>query len=61
MKGHFVDAQGSRLRVDMARTAGLGGAAIFALGDDSDATWTAIGSLARRDTGTSTTATTAAG
>ena len=46
---HFVDAQGSRLRVDMARTAGLGGAAIFALGDDSDATWTAIGALARRD------------
>jgi HAD superfamily hydrolase (TIGR01509 family) len=49
---NFVDAIGSRLRVDMARTNGLGGAAIYALGDDSDATWTAIGSLARQPAAT---------
>ena len=49
---HFVDAAGSRLRVDLARTERLGGAAIYALGDDSDATWTAIGSLAQKPAGT---------
>ncbi len=44
---HFVDAQGARLRVDLARTELLGSASLWALGFDSPATWQAIGPLAR--------------
>ena len=41
-------------RVDLARTEGLGGAALWALGYDSPATWAAIGPLARPDNGAGT-------
>jgi len=51
---HYVDAEGARQRVDLARTAGLGGASLWALGYDSAATWTAIGPLARPDNGAAT-------
>ena len=44
---HFVDAQGARLRVDLARTELLGSVSLWALGFDSPATWQAIGPLAR--------------
>jgi HAD superfamily hydrolase (TIGR01509 family) len=46
---HYVDAEGARLRIDMARRSFLGGAALWALGFDDGATWTAIGSLGRVD------------
>jgi HAD superfamily hydrolase (TIGR01509 family) len=44
---HYVDAEGARLRVDLARTERLGSVALWALGFDSAATWQAIGPLAR--------------
>jgi HAD superfamily hydrolase (TIGR01509 family) len=55
---HYVDAEGARLRVDLARTELLGSASLWALGFDSPATWQAIGPLARipGSTSTSTTA-----
>ena len=43
---HYVDAQGTRERIDLARGAQLGGIAIWALGYDSPATWAAIGPFA---------------
>ena len=43
---HYVDAEGARLRVDLARTERLGSVALWALGFDSAATWQAIGPLA---------------
>jgi spore germination protein YaaH len=46
---HYVDAEGARLRIDMARRSFLGGASLWALGFDDGATWTAIGSLGRVD------------
>ena len=42
---HYVDAEGTAARVDLARTERLGGAALWALGYDSPATWSAIGAL----------------
>jgi len=57
---HYVDAAGTAARVDLARTEGLGGAALWALGYDSPATWSAIGALARPDNGQGTTPSTAA-
>ncbi|MEO5901818.1 MAG: hypothetical protein ABIR68_17050, partial [Ilumatobacteraceae bacterium] len=48
---HYVDAAGARERVDMARKARLGGVSLWALGYDSPATWTQIGSLATPDNG----------
>ncbi len=51
---HYVDAEGAGERVDLARTEGLGGAALWALGYDSPATWAAIGPLARPDNGAGT-------
>ena len=44
---HYVDAEGARQRIDMARTERLGGVALWALGYDSAATWQSIGQLAR--------------
>jgi len=52
---HYVDAEGARERVDMARKARLGGVSLWALGYDSPATWTQIGSLATRENGQATT------
>ncbi|MEP7203471.1 MAG: HAD-IA family hydrolase [Ilumatobacteraceae bacterium] len=44
---HYVDAQGARERVDLARTERLGGVSLWALGFDSAATWDHIEQLAR--------------
>ncbi len=38
----WVDAEGALLRIDLAREAGWGGVALWALGYDDDAVWTAI-------------------
>lgn len=54
---HMIDAEGARARVDLARRERLGGASLWALGFDSEATWTAIAALARVP-GSSTTTTT---
>jgi HAD superfamily hydrolase (TIGR01509 family) len=51
---HYVDAEGAGQRVDLARTEGLGGASLWALGYDSPATWAAIGPLSRPDNGAGT-------
>lgn len=56
---HYVDAEGTAARVDLARTEHLGGAALWALGYDSPATWSAIGALARPDNGQGTAPSTA--
>jgi len=39
---HYVDAAGVRQRIDLARQAGLGGTALWALGFEDDAVWDAI-------------------
>jgi spore germination protein YaaH len=44
---HYVDAEGARQRVDLARTERLGGVSLWALGFDSPATWQSLGPLAR--------------
>jgi HAD superfamily hydrolase (TIGR01509 family) len=44
---HYVDAQGTRDRIDLARRERLGGVSLWALGFDSPATWQSIGQLAR--------------
>jgi HAD superfamily hydrolase (TIGR01509 family) len=44
---HYVDAEGSRQRIDLARTERLGAVSLWALGFDSPATWQNIGQLAR--------------
>jgi HAD superfamily hydrolase (TIGR01509 family) len=44
---HYVDAEGTRLRVDLARTERLGAVSLWALGFDSPQTWQSIGRLAR--------------
>jgi HAD superfamily hydrolase (TIGR01509 family) len=44
---HYVDAEGARQRIDLARTERLGGVSLWALGYDSAATWQSIGALAR--------------
>lgn len=44
---HFVDAEGVRLRMDLARRAGFGGVALWALGYDDATVWDAIGPLVR--------------
>jgi HAD superfamily hydrolase (TIGR01509 family) len=58
---HYVDAEGARLRIDMARRSVLGGAALWALGFDDEATWAAIGSLGRLDEVTGSTSSTVGG
>ena len=57
---HYVDAEGARERIDLARTAGLGGVSLWALGYDSPATWSQIGTLAAPANGVPTTAATTA-
>jgi HAD superfamily hydrolase (TIGR01509 family) len=44
---HYVDAEGARERIDLARRERLGGVSLWALGFDSPATWQSIGQLAR--------------
>jgi HAD superfamily hydrolase (TIGR01509 family) len=39
---HYVDADGARARIDLAREAGLGGVALWALGYETDGTWVTI-------------------
>ena len=39
---HYVDATGVRARMDLAKKAGFGGVAIWALGFENDAVWDAI-------------------
>jgi spore germination protein YaaH len=40
---HFVDADGARQRIDLARAAHLAGVSLWAFGYDDDAVWQAIG------------------
>jgi spore germination protein YaaH len=44
---HYIDEQGVRARVDLARKERIGGVALWALGFDSEATWSAIADVAR--------------
>jgi HAD superfamily hydrolase (TIGR01509 family) len=44
---HYVDAQGARDRIDLARRERLGAASLWALGFDSPDTWLSIQQLAR--------------
>ncbi|HWM19329.1 MAG TPA: HAD-IA family hydrolase [Ilumatobacteraceae bacterium] len=39
---HYVDADGARARIDLAREAGIGGVALWALGYETDGTWVTI-------------------
>jgi spore germination protein YaaH len=39
---HYVGADGARARIDLAREAGLGGVALWALGFETDGTWLTI-------------------
>ncbi len=52
---HYIDAEGARQRINLARTQRLGGVSLWALGYDSPATWTQIGTLAAPDNGAGTT------
>jgi spore germination protein YaaH len=49
---HYVDADGSRDRIDLARRERLGAVSLWALGFDSPATWQSIGELAQTATTT---------
>ncbi len=44
---HYVDAEGARQRIDLARTERLGAVSLWALGFDGPATWQSIAQLAR--------------
>jgi spore germination protein YaaH len=44
---HFIDEEGARARVDLARKERIGGVAFWALGFDSDALWPMIENVAR--------------
>jgi spore germination protein YaaH len=44
---HYVDAEGARLRIDLAREARLGGVALWAFGYDDDTLWNAIAEIVR--------------
>ncbi len=44
---HYVDPEGARERIDLARRERLGAVALWALGFDGPATWQSIGQLAR--------------
>ncbi len=44
---HYVDAEGARERIDLARRERLGSVSLWALGFDGPATWQSIGQLAR--------------
>jgi spore germination protein YaaH len=39
---HYLDAAGVRTRMDLARKAGFGGVALWALGFETDEVWNAI-------------------
>jgi spore germination protein YaaH len=43
----YVDAEGARLRIDLARAARLGGVALWAFGYDDATLWTAIAEIVR--------------
>ena len=59
---HYVDADGARARIDLAREAGLGGVALWALGYETDGTWVTIDDAIRAGTaGTSNVAATPPG
>lgn len=53
---HYVDAIGVRARVDLARKERIGGVVFWALGYDTEATWTAVADVARPRTSASTAA-----
>jgi HAD superfamily hydrolase (TIGR01509 family) len=53
---HYVDAEGARERIDLARTERLGAASLWALGFDAPATWQSIAQLARTAGSTTTVA-----
>ena len=53
---HYVDAEGARQRIDLARRERLGAAALWALGFDGTATWQSISQLARVPGSTTTVA-----
>jgi spore germination protein YaaH len=56
---HYVDADGARARIDLAREAELGGVALWALGYETDGTWVTIDDAIRAGVaGTSTVAAT---
>jgi spore germination protein YaaH len=44
---HYVDGDGARLRIELARRAHLGGVALWALGFDDDAAWDAFDTVVR--------------
>lgn len=44
---HYVDAEGARQRIDLARTERIGAVSLWALGFDGPATWRSIAQLAR--------------
>jgi spore germination protein YaaH len=44
---HYVDADGARQRIDLARRERLGAVSLWALGFDGPATWQSIAQLAR--------------
>jgi HAD superfamily hydrolase (TIGR01509 family) len=52
---HYVDAEGARERIDLARRERLGAVSLWALGFDGPATWQSIGPLARFPGSTTTT------
>lgn len=52
---HYVDAEGARQRIDLARTERLGAVSLWAIGFDSPATWQSIAQLARVPGATTTT------
>jgi HAD superfamily hydrolase (TIGR01509 family) len=54
---HYVDAEGARERIDLARRERLGAVSLWALGFDSPATWQSIAQLARVPGSTTTVAT----
>lgn len=53
---HYVDAEGARERIDLARTERLGAVSLWALGFDAPATWQSIAQLARTPGSTTTAA-----
>jgi spore germination protein YaaH len=52
---HYVDAEGARQRIDIARKARLGGVSLWALGYDDDTLWAAIDPVVRPASATTTT------
>jgi spore germination protein YaaH len=52
---HYVDADGARQRIDIARRARLGGVSLWALGYDDETLWAAIDPVVRPAAATTTT------